>query len=98
MAGGDLNSRTKDDLDYIPTVDGNTKLHFNRKEITMVNILCKDNRALMCKGSHPLKKVFYEKFSQTGGGGRGGFGKRFFLSSSLSQRGLTKPVPKMMHQ
>ena len=55
VAGGDLNSRTKDDLDYIPDVDGDTLPRVNPDSERnnhgkfFVQFL-KDNRALICNG------------------------------------------------
>ena len=55
VAGGDLNSRTKDDLDYIPDVDGDTPPRINPDQERNNHGKCflqflKDNRALICNG------------------------------------------------
>ena len=55
VAGGDLNARTKEELDYIPDVDGDTQsrtnpdLEGNNHGKMFLNFL-KDNRALICNG------------------------------------------------
>ena len=55
FAGSDLNSRTKDDLDYIPDVDGDTPPRINPDQERNNHGKCflqflKDNRALICNG------------------------------------------------
>ena len=55
ICGGDLNSRTKDDLDFIPDVDGNNAPRSNPDQVKnshgshFLDFL-KNNRALICNG------------------------------------------------
>ena len=71
VAGGDLNSRTKEDPDFIPTIDGNTAPRNNPDQVKIGHgdfflQFLKNNRALICNGRITPEKNDFTYISPRG--------------------------------